>query len=41
MNMNSGKCLDLDGLSSPAWGTNLQQWDCHFGYNQQFWVDLP
>jgi hypothetical protein len=43
MNVNSGKCLDLnDGLNPEApWGGNLQQWDCHWGQNQKFWVELP
>jgi hypothetical protein len=37
INANSYKCLDLDGPSPGPWGSKLQQWDCHNGYNQQFW----
>jgi hypothetical protein len=39
-NVNSGKCLDLDGAwDGSPYGSKLQQWDCHRGYNQQFWWD--
>jgi hypothetical protein len=39
-NVNSGKCLDLTAWpDSPFGSSKLQQWDCHWGYNQQFWFD--
>ena len=39
-NVNSGKCLDLDGAwDNSPYGSKLQQWDCHGGYNQQFYFD--
>jgi hypothetical protein len=45
MNVNSRKCLDLDISSSlndayGPWGSKLQQWDCSYGRNQQFWIEV-
>jgi len=34
-NRSSGKCVDVSGWSSSN-NTNVQQWDCHGGENQQF-----
>ena len=38
---HSQRCLDVEGVSTTS-GSNLQQWDCHGGSNQQFVVEkLP
>lgn len=39
INVNSNKCLDVAGAST-ADGANIQQFQCHFGANQQ-WKIIP